>query len=111
SGGSGVSLLVPCRASIVAAFGSVARILGGDFFSERACADFDLSQVEYVAPFLQRWGGTVLLYRWSAMKEQMRAYYTDRLQYPNVKVIDFSLSNLLDCILAETHRRVVFLLT
>ncbi len=73
-------------------------------------ADFDFSQVEFVAPFLQRFGGKVFLYKWHSVKQKMTDYYADKSQYPNVAVEEFSLTNIVRHVLAE-EKQVVFLMT
>ena len=72
--------------------------------------DFDLSQVEFVAPFLQRFGGKVFVYKWLTVKDKITQYYSDKEQYPNVQVEEFSLANIVRNILQE-EKKVVFLLT
>ena len=66
--------------------------------------------MEFVAPFLQRFGGKVFVYKWLTVKDKIMQYYSDRDQYPDVQVEEFSLSNIVQSILQE-EKKVVFLLT
>lgn len=65
---------------------------------------YDLSQVETCAPFLDRYGGVVFVYDWNVAKDTITDYY--RRQYPDgwVKVVPFSLRNILDAIKNLDHR-------
>jgi len=65
---------------------------------------YDLSQVETCAPFLDRYGGVVFVYDWNVAKDQITDYY--KRQYPDgwVKVVPFSLRNILDSIRHLDHR-------
>ncbi|KAF9932686.1 hypothetical protein FBU30_007528 [Linnemannia zychae] len=65
---------------------------------------YDLSQVETCAPFLDRYGGVVFVYDWNVAKDTITDYY--RRQYPDgwVKVLPFSLRNILDAIKNLDHR-------
>ncbi|KAG0031985.1 hypothetical protein BGZ81_000155 [Podila clonocystis] len=65
---------------------------------------YDLSQVETCAPFLDRYGGVVLVYDWNVAKDVITEYY--RRQYPDgwVKVLPFSLRNIMDSIKHLDHR-------
>ncbi|KAF9126752.1 hypothetical protein BGW39_006377 [Mortierella sp. 14UC] len=65
---------------------------------------YDLSQVEICAPFLDRYGGVVFVYDWNVAKENITDYY--RRQYPDgwVKVLPFSLRNILSAIKNLDHR-------
>ncbi|KAG0046058.1 hypothetical protein BGZ83_008745 [Gryganskiella cystojenkinii] len=65
---------------------------------------YDLSQVETCAPFLDRYGGVVFVYDWNVAKQQITDYY--KRQYPDgwVKVVPFSLRNILDAIKHLDHR-------
>ncbi|KAG0079029.1 hypothetical protein BGZ90_003738 [Linnemannia elongata] len=65
---------------------------------------YDLSQVETCAPFLDRYGGVVFVYDWNVAKDTIMDYY--RRQYPDgwVKVVPFSLRNILDAIKNLDHR-------
>ncbi|KAI9178726.1 hypothetical protein H9P43_005388 [Blastocladiella emersonii ATCC 22665] len=91
----------------------------------RAAADFapaiyvpvhaDFSQIEYVAPFLEQYKGSkVFVYKWNGIRDKMLHYYTHSPEYQQAQlgVYDFSLKNIVQCILAEPPgRKVVFLLT
>ena len=57
--------------------------------------------MEFVAPFLQRFGGRVFVYKWLTVKDKITQYYSDREQYPRVQVEEFSLTNMINCILQE----------
>ncbi|KAF8985829.1 hypothetical protein BGZ52_009925 [Haplosporangium bisporale] len=65
---------------------------------------YDLSQVETCAPFLDRYGGVVFVYDWNVAKDVITEYY--RRQYPDgwVKVLPFSLRNIMDSIKHLDHR-------
>ncbi|KAF9403072.1 hypothetical protein BGX21_007230 [Mortierella sp. AD011] len=65
---------------------------------------FDLSQVEACAPFLDRYGGVIFVYDWNLAKDTITEYY--REQYPDgwVKVMPFSLRNILIAIRDLDHR-------
>ncbi|KAF9202237.1 hypothetical protein BGZ49_007578 [Haplosporangium sp. Z 27] len=65
---------------------------------------YDLSQVETCAPFLDRYGGVVFVYDWNLAKDTITEYY--RKQYPDgwVKVMPFSLRNILIAIRDLDHR-------
>ncbi|KAF9911182.1 hypothetical protein EC991_004406 [Linnemannia zychae] len=65
---------------------------------------YDLSQVETCAPFLDRYGGVVFVYDWNVAKDTITDYY--RRQYPDgwVKVLPFSLRNILNAIKNLDHR-------
>ncbi|KAF9979240.1 hypothetical protein BGZ65_006700, partial [Modicella reniformis] len=65
---------------------------------------YDLSQVETCAPFLDRYGGVVFVYDWNVAKDAITDYY--RRQYSDgwVKVMPFSLRNILDAIKNLDHR-------
>jgi hypothetical protein len=65
---------------------------------------YDLSQVETSAPFLDRYGGVVFVYDWNVAKVQITEYY--QRQYPDgwVKVLPFSLRNILNAIQNLDHR-------
>ncbi|KAG0323067.1 hypothetical protein BGZ99_002961 [Dissophora globulifera] len=56
---------------------------------------YGLSQVETYAPFLDRYGGVVFVYDWNVSKDIITDYYGR--QYPDgwVKVVPFSLRNIL----------------
>ncbi|KAG0203668.1 hypothetical protein BGX28_004112 [Mortierella sp. GBA30] len=61
-------------------------------------------QVETSAPFLDRYGGVVFVYDWNVAKDTITDYY--HRQYPDgwVKVVPFSLRNILDAIKNLDHR-------
>ncbi|KAK3843532.1 MAG: Endonuclease/exonuclease/phosphatase [Linnemannia gamsii] len=65
---------------------------------------YDLSQVETCAPFLDRYGGVVFVYDWNVAKDTITDYY--RRQYPDgwVRVLPFSLRNILYAIKNLDHR-------
>ncbi len=98
-----VTMYVPCRTS----WRSVELFF---IYLTSSAPDFDFSQVEFVAPFLQRYGGKVFLYKWHTIKSKMAHYYADKAQYPNVEIDDFSLGNIVRHVLSE-QKKVVFLLT
>ncbi|KAF9969361.1 hypothetical protein BGZ73_008298 [Actinomortierella ambigua] len=58
----------------------------------------DFSQLETCAPFLDRYGGVILIYDWNVAKDAITKYYEQH--YPDgwVKVIPFSLRNILHAI-------------
>ncbi|KAF9585455.1 hypothetical protein BGW38_002318 [Lunasporangiospora selenospora] len=60
--------------------------------------------VETCAPFLDRYGGVVFVYDWNVAKETIKDYY--QRQYPDgwVKVMPFSLRNILHAIKHLDHR-------
>lgn len=60
--------------------------------------------METCAPFLDRYGGVVFVYDWNVAKDTITDYY--RRQYPDgwVKVVPFSLRNILDAIKNLDHR-------
>ncbi|KAF9439054.1 hypothetical protein BGZ76_000536 [Entomortierella beljakovae] len=66
---------------------------------------YDLSQVETSAPFLDRYGGVVFVYDWNLAKDTITEYY--RQQYPDgwVKVMPFSLRNILIATRDLDHRQ------
>ncbi|KAG0253716.1 hypothetical protein DFQ27_007257 [Actinomortierella ambigua] len=66
----------------------------------------DFSQLETCAPFLDRYGGVILVYDWNVAKEAITKYYEQ--QYPDgwVKVIPFSLRNILYAIQHLDHRTI-----
>ncbi|KAG0212969.1 hypothetical protein BGX33_003241 [Mortierella sp. NVP41] len=63
-----------------------------------------MNTVETCAPFLDRYGGVVFVYDWNVAKDTITDYY--RRQYPDgwVKVLPFSLRNILDAIKNLDHR-------
>ncbi|KAF9113348.1 hypothetical protein BGX27_001737 [Mortierella sp. AM989] len=63
----------------------------------------DLSQVEMSAPFLDRYGGVVFVYDWNLAKDTITKYY--KRHYPDgwVKVMPFSLRNILTAIRDLDH--------
>lgn len=60
--------------------------------------------METCAPFLDRYGGVVFVYDWNVAKDVITEYY--RRQYPDgwVKVLPFSLRNIMDSIKHLDHR-------
>lgn len=75
---------------------------------------YDFSQLEYVAPFLQRFPGSkVFVYKWIGLRDPVRQHYLgDEYQSMNLGVYDFTLENLVSCVLNEDRgKKVVFLLT
>lgn len=66
---------------------------------------YDFSQIEYVAPFLEKYKSKVFIYNWHGLKQKMVDYYS-----LETKVFDFSLKNIIKCILEEKDQ-VVFLQT
>ncbi|KAI8997941.1 Endonuclease/exonuclease/phosphatase [Gaertneriomyces semiglobifer] len=71
---------------------------------------YDFSQIEHAAPFLDRYGGKVFIYRWHALRDKMRKYYEDSYPDGRVQVFDFSPRNIIKCLLQE-KKKVVFILT
>jgi hypothetical protein len=75
---------------------------------------YDFSQVEYVAPFLERYHGSkIFIYKWNGLREKMREHYqSDEYKPYDVGVHDFSLENIVRCALQEKPgTQVVFLST
>ncbi|ORZ36794.1 hypothetical protein BCR44DRAFT_1059926 [Catenaria anguillulae PL171] len=76
---------------------------------------YEYSQVEYVAPFLEQYKGSkVFVYKWNGRRDKMIEYYSTSPEYTNAQlgVYDFTLQNIISCILDEPpEKKVVFLLT
>ncbi|KAI9218669.1 Endonuclease/exonuclease/phosphatase [Blastocladiella britannica] len=76
---------------------------------------YDFSQVEYVAPFLEQYPGSkVFIYKWNGIRDKMHEYYLKSQEYERASlgVYDFSLKQIVRCIVEEpVNRKVVFLLT
>ena len=75
---------------------------------------YDFSQLEYVAPFLERFHGSkVFIYKWHGLKDKIREHYlAEEYQKFNVGVYDFTLENMVSSILQEDpSKKVVFLST
>jgi len=70
---------------------------------------YDYSQVEHVAPFLERFGGKVFMYKWNSVQHKLSKYYSDNYG-SQVSVHKFSLASILRNIMNE-KKKVVFLLT
>ncbi|KAL7752727.1 hypothetical protein RI367_001729 [Sorochytrium milnesiophthora] len=76
---------------------------------------YDFSQIEYVAPFLERFPGSkVFVYKWNGIRDKIVKYYRESTEYKHARlgVYDFSLKDIVKCILEEpVDKKVVFLLT
>ena len=66
---------------------------------------FAREQIEYLAPFLQRWGGKVFLYAFSHGCPFARTVFE---RIPGVECLDFSVENIVHAALHET-KKIVFL--
>lgn len=75
---------------------------------------YDLSQIEYVAPFLSRYPGSkVFIYKWNGIYDEMRQHYeSDEYKPYRLGVFDFTLDQLVHAVMSEDPRKqIVFLLT